>query len=66
MNEDVLVLTVSYQICKKVVADRRLAGSTSTKAAFDAHITSFGDYQPGIARWAQILLYVSMLHNGRY
>lgn len=44
----------------------RLAGSTPTKAAFDAHITSFGDYQPGTARWAPILLYVSMLHDGRY
>jgi hypothetical protein len=50
----------------RVVVDRRLAGSTSTKAALDAHITSFGDYQSGITRWTQILLHIRMLQDGRY
>ncbi len=53
-------------LLSRLVVDRLLAGATATKSTFDAHITSFGDYQPSTARWAPILLYVCMLHDGRY
>ena len=71
VETDCLVDVLHYlcqvsHLLSRLVVDRLLAGATATKAAFDAHITSFGDYQPGIARWAPILLYVRMLHYSSY